>query len=81
MATSSSRVSRIIGLGADGNDGHVRLTRGPGYQVVQGSDRSHALMQAWCEAINKKLSGMNREMHQLTVEEFLALAREVAPPS
>jgi hypothetical protein len=77
--TSSPRISRIIGLGADGFDGHVRVTNGPQYELVQGSELSHELMQAWCEGINQRLAAMNREMHELTVEEFLAVARAAAP--
>ena len=79
MATSASRVSRIIGLGADGFDGHIRITNGNRYEVVQGSELSHALMQQWCEGINERLAAMNKEMHQLTLEEFLAVARDAAP--
>ena len=77
--TSSPRISRIIGVGADGFDGHVRVTNGPHYELVQGSELSHELMQAWCEGITERLAAMNREMHELTIEEFLAVARAAAP--
>ncbi len=79
MATSGSRVSRIIGIGTDGFDGHIRITNGNHYEVLQGSEMSHALMQQWCEGINQRLAAMNKEMGQLTLEEFLQVARDAAP--
>jgi len=78
-AASASRVSRIIGVGADGFDGHIRVTNGNHYELVQGSEHSHELMVRWCEGINQRLSAMNKEMQELTVEEFLAVARAAAP--
>jgi hypothetical protein len=77
--SSSPRISRIIGVGADGFDGHVRVTNGPHYELVQGSELSHELMRVWCEGINQRLAAMDREMHELTIEEFLAVARAAAP--
>jgi len=76
---SSSRVSRIIGIGADGFDGHIRITKGNHYELVQGSEHSHELMQRWCEGINQRLAAMNKDMNELSVEEFLAVARAAAP--
>ena len=73
-----ARVTRIIGLGADG-DGHLRFTRGAGYELIQGSEQSHEQMQCWCEEINRRLAGLNKRMDELSVEEFVALARAAAP--
>jgi len=79
MARTKERVTRIVGLGADGFDGHVRVTNGSHYELVQGSEHSHELMRQWCEEINRRLKKMNKEMQQLSVDEFIALAREAAP--
>jgi hypothetical protein len=63
----------------DGIDGHVRITNGDHYELVQGSEQTHEMMQQWCEAINRRLATMNKDMKQLSVDEFMALARETAP--
>ena len=81
MADVKERITKIVGLGADGTDGHIRFTQGGHYEVVQGSEHSHELMQQWCEAIQQRLDAMNKDMKQLSVEEFLALAKDAAPRS
>jgi hypothetical protein len=73
-----ARITRMIGLGTD-SDGHIRFTQGAGYELLQGSEKSHEQMQAWCEEINRRLAGQNKRMEELSVEEFLALARAAAP--
>lgn len=81
MVQTKERITKIVGLGADGFDGHIRVTNGNRYELVQGSENSHELMQLWCEEINRRLAVMNKQMEQLTVEEFIALARDAAPKS
>ena len=73
------RIAKIVGIGTDAADGHIRITNGDHYELVQGSEQSHEQMQQWCEAINQRLAAMNKDMKQLTVDEFLALARDTAP--
>jgi len=79
MAQKKERISKIVGVGVDGRDGHIRFTTGEGYELLNGSEESHDLMQQWCEAINRQLSTMDKDITQLSVEEFLAVAREAAP--
>lgn len=81
MAQEKERISKIVGIGADGRDGHIRFTTGEGYELLSGSEMSHDLMLAWCEAINRRLASMDKNITELTVEEFLAVAREAAPES
>jgi len=79
MPKSQERVSKIVGLGGNSGDGHIRITNGDGYQLVQGSEQTHDDMIKWCEEINQRLARLNKSMHQLSVDEFMALAREAAP--
>ncbi len=81
MNAKRSRVARIVGVGPAAPDGHIRITKGKQYQVVQGSEATHALMNQWCEGIQAKLAAMNKDMKDLSVEEFLRIAREAAPPA
>lgn len=81
MTGKKESVTKIIGLGADGRDGHIRFTTGEGYELLNGSEQSHELMIQWCEAINRRLNDLGKDMVQLSADEFLALARDAAPKS
>lgn len=81
MGSDKERISRIVGLGADEGDGHLRFTTGEGYDLLSGSEQSHELMQRWCAEIERRLKAMNKDMSQLSIEEFLIIAREAAPRS
>ena len=47
----------LIGLGLDGNDGHVRITKGRDFRLFGGSEDTHEMMQEkavrLCEAVEK----------------------------
>lgn len=79
MAQEQERITKIVGVGADGKDGHIRFTRGEGYELLNGSEESHDLMQQWCEGINQHLAELDKDITQLSVDEFLAIARKAAP--
>jgi len=38
---NEKRIVRLMGIGFDGNDGHVRITQGDRYDVFMGSEQSH----------------------------------------
>lgn len=80
MTNIPFRIKRMVGFGADSPDGHTRVSRGPHYEVIQGSEESHEKMRQWFEAINQRLEASGKDIDQLTEEEFIALARETAPP-
>ncbi|HMP90199.1 MAG TPA: hypothetical protein PJ991_08350 [Kiritimatiellia bacterium] len=81
MSEQRERIAKIIGIGGASNDGHVRITRGDRYHLVQGSEQSHDAMIIWCEEINRRLSSMNKSIDDLSVEEFMTLAKDAAPPA
>ena len=76
---AEERISKIIGMGTDGHDGHLRFTTGEGYEILQGSEESHELMQTWCEAIHRELEALEKDITELSVDEFLEVARRAAP--
>ena len=48
---------RLLGVGFDADDGHIRITSGDKYDVLMGSDGSH-------DYLNRLLSGVEREIKQ-----------------
>lgn len=66
-------VAKILGLGFDNEDGHVRITRGDGFEIYLGSKASHEDMQNVCMRIQERLDHMGRKLEDLSREEFAAL--------
>jgi hypothetical protein len=72
--------AKILGLGLDGEDGIVRVTRGKNFHLLGGSSDTHQSMQEKCLKFNEKLDSKGKELEQLEVKEFLELAAECEMP-
>jgi len=66
----------LLGVGLDGEDGHVRVTRGPNFHLVGGSHETHESMQEKCVRFNEKLDQRRKRLEDLGRREFLDLAAE-----
>ncbi len=42
---NQNKIIRLLGVGFDSEDGHVRITKGENYDVLMGSDESHEYIQ------------------------------------
>ena len=71
------RIVRIVGLAADGDDGHIRITRGNNFNVYLGSERTHDEMQGVCLKINEKLSERGCKLEDLSRDEFIELVSSI----
>ena len=71
------RKAVLLGVGLDNEDGHVRATRGPNFQLVGGSQETHENMQEKCIKFNEKLKQRGKQLEQLEKGEFLDIAGEV----
>ena len=67
---------KLLGIGLDNDDGHVRLTSGEGFHVVGGSDETHQQMQEKCIRFNEKLAARGKRMDDLSGKELIELASE-----
>ena len=67
----------LLGLGLDGADGHVRLTRGRNFRLIGGSQETHERMQEVAIKLDEKLSSRGKQLQDVTRQEFKDLAREV----
>ncbi len=67
----------IIGLGTDHADGHTRISRGPHFEVLMGSEQTHEELQRICLEIERRLEARGLQMGQLSKEDFLELIRGI----
>lgn len=66
----------MLGLGLD-SDGHKRLTNGPNFVLVGGSDETHQIMTEKAIKINEKLTARGKTLEMVSHEEFDDIAQSV----
>jgi len=66
----------LLGLGLDA-DGHKRLTTGPNFLLVGGSQETHEVMTEKVIKINEKLSAAGKRLEEVSREEFDDIAHSV----
>ncbi len=65
----------LIGVGYDGRDGHLRLTKGENFRLVGGSSKTHREMQKKVIKFNKLLMKRKKTLDDISDKEFKALAK------
>ena len=79
MANAPQKKKRkaiMLGVGLD-SDGHKRLTTGPNFALVGGSEETHAQMTEKAVKINEKLKSRGKQLEEVSREEFDDIAHEV----
>ena len=66
----------MLGVGLD-SDGHKRLTTGPNFALVGGSEETHELMTEKVIKINEQLATKGKQLEELGQEEFEDMAQAV----
>ncbi len=66
----------LLGVGLDGDDQKLRITRGENYRLIGGSQDTHEQMQEKCVKFNEKLKDRKKQLEDLHPEEFVELASE-----
>jgi hypothetical protein len=66
----------LLGLGLD-NDGHKRLTKGPNFALIGGSEETHELMTEKAIRINERLASKGKSLENVSREEFADIAHSV----
>ena len=66
----------MLGVGLD-SDGHKRLTTGPNFALVGGSQETHEQMTEKAIKINEKLKSRGKQLETVTHKEFDDIAQEV----
>src|SRR5208283_4474175 len=70
------RKAIMLGVGLD-SDGSKRLTTGPNFALVGGSQETHEQMTEKAVKINEKLKARGKQLETVTREEFDDIAQEV----
>lgn len=68
--------AKLLGIGLDNHDGHVRITRSKNYHLVGGSQETHTSMQEKCTKFDEKLNAKRKDLGDLERVEFLDMAAE-----
>jgi hypothetical protein len=71
-----NRKAVMLGVGLD-SDGHKRLTTGPNFALVGGSQETHEQMTEKAVKINEKLKARGKQLETVTHEEFDDIAQQV----
>lgn len=66
----------MLGLGLD-SDGHKRVTTGPNFALLGGSEETHQDMTEKVIKINEKLSAKGKRLGEISREEFDDIASSV----
>lgn len=66
----------MLGVGLD-SDGHKRVTTGPNFALVGGTQETHECMTEKALKINEKLAAKGKELHELSRAEFDEIAHSV----
>ena len=65
----------LLGVGLD-SDGHKRVTTGPNFALVGGSEGTHEQMTETAIKINEKLKARGKHLEHVSHEEFDDIAHE-----
>jgi BMFP domain-containing protein YqiC len=78
MAKTSSKKGKamMLGVGLD-SDGHKRVTTGPSFALVGGSQETHEQMTEKAVKISEKLARKGKSLDSVSREEFDDIAQEV----
>lgn len=71
------RKKLLCGLGLDGKDEHVRLTKGPNFVLIGGSEPTHQLMQEKTIKLNEKIQKRGKTLDTISDKEFCEIGQEV----
>jgi len=75
-ASAKKKRALILGVGLAGDD-RKRITTGPNFALVGGTQDTHEQMTEKVIKINEKLKKRGKELHQVGREEFDEIAQEV----
>ncbi|MCX6881910.1 MAG: hypothetical protein NTV12_05275 [Verrucomicrobia bacterium] len=74
--SKTKKKAMILGVGLD-TDGHRRITQGPNFALVGGTQETHEVMTEKAVKINEKLKTKGKHLEDLSHAEFDDLAHSV----
>lgn len=71
------KITGILGVGLDGDDGQTRITRGKNFVLWGGSQDTHAIMQETAIKVNESLDKRGRQLQDVSPKELREIFHEV----
>ena len=71
------RKALLLGFGMDGKDGHLRITTGPNFQLIGGSENTHGVMQDTAVQFNEELHKRGKRLEDISPTEFMEILRRL----
>jgi hypothetical protein len=76
LNTKKKRKAMMLGVGLD-SDGNKRITTGPNFALVGGTEETHEQMTEKAIKINEKLKARGKHLEEVSHKEFDDIAQEV----
>ena len=67
---NKKKIVRLLGVGFDADDGHIRITKDENHDVLMGSAESHEYLQKLILKIEAELKSQGLKLEELTPDEF-----------
>lgn len=78
MRTGKKRkIVRLLGVGFDADDGHIRITQSDRHDVLMGSAESHEYLQQLIRRIEEKIESRGLSLEELDPDELSRLVGSV----
>ena len=71
--------AHLLGLGLDGDDGHVRITKGEEFSILGGSEQTHDQMTETVCKTFEDLGERKKQLNQVEPQELADLLHENTP--
>ena len=75
---NQKKIVRLLGVGFDAEDGHVRITKGENYDILMGSDESHEYIRKLICKIEDELRFRDMKLDDLTPEELQEFIKKIS---
>ena len=73
----NQKVAGILGLGLKDSEGHHRISKGPFFHLMEGTEAGHAAMLALCLHIQTVLEEEGRDLNNLTKLELIEIIQQM----
>jgi len=64
------KIIRLLGVGFDTDDGHIRISKGKNYDILMGSNESHEYIHQLIQKIEDELKAQGKTLDDFTPAEF-----------
>jgi len=79
-AKKNKAKKKLLGLGLDAKDDHVRVTTGENFKLIGGSEETHGVMQEKAVKMNEHLKRRGKTLDTVTHDEFHEIADDLGMP-